>query len=858
MKSTDLISVFCRPVPFWSWNDKLEPDELRRQIGAMQDAGMGGFFMHARGGLETEYLSEDWFRAVEASVDEAKKRGMQAWCYDENGWPSGFAGGKLLEDPENRAHYLRFEKKPGFDAAALGVYTLENGHIRRITGAANGISEYLCVYDCQNSSTVDILDPRITDAFLALTHEKYFERFGAEFGKGIAGFFTDEPQYFRYETAYTPVLLTEYKKAYGADVLDLLGALFVDCEEAPGFRFRYWRLMNVLYTENFMGRVYRWCIEHNCRLTGHTVEESQLYTQMWCCAGVMPFYEYESIPGVDWLGRRIGTELTPRQVSSAAQQLGKKQVLTETFACAGWDVTPKELKRIAEWQYVNGVNLMCQHLYPYSIRGQRKRDYPAFYSEHNPWTDELKTFDDYFTELGYLLANSREQADVLILHPIHSAYLTFDRANDEASVRSVGEPFNVLIERFGAAGIGHHYGDERLMEKYGSVKDGRLTIGQCTYSFVVIPDCDTLDSSTAALLKDYLSQGGRLMLAGRKPTRIDGELADLSFLQGNLTWDELVRERALLPEANRDVRCTLRFAENGNFLFAVNLSETDTADMSVKLPFAGVEAYDLLTHKTKSVAFEKTTDGIAAKLHLAPGESVLLMQNDSAIPQAQKKPIAETMELDYFQSQQTYDVFNGYYYGSGEVTETLMNCVSYETNIEAMYLFGSFSVRPDSGWQAGENGVRFGDRFRLCAPATDLDLQDITVQGFPFFHGAMRLKRTITVQSTNWQLRCAGRVQYMRVFVNGQKAGTLLFSDTLDLSPYLHPGENVLELELMASNRNLLGPHHNAAEPEPLFVDPTLFSLYGSWHNGKSGGYREDYAFVRFGLDTLQLERNLL
>ena len=33
MKSTDLISVFCRPVPFWSWNDKLEPDELRRQIG---------------------------------------------------------------------------------------------------------------------------------------------------------------------------------------------------------------------------------------------------------------------------------------------------------------------------------------------------------------------------------------------------------------------------------------------------------------------------------------------------------------------------------------------------------------------------------------------------------------------------------------------------------------------------------------------------------------------------------------------------------------------------------------------------------------------------------------------------------
>ena len=59
----------------------------------------------------------------------------------------------------------------------------------------------------------------------------------------------------------------------------------------------------------------------------------------------------------------------------------------------------------------------------------------------------------------------------------------------------------------------------------------------------------------------------------------------------------------------------------------------------------------------------------------------------------------------------------------------------------------------------------------------------------------------------------------------------------------------------MASNRNLFGPHHNAETPEPTAVSPTLFSLYGTWRDGKSGGYRENYAFVRFGLDTLRLER---
>ena len=32
-----------RAIPFWSWNDKLEPEELQRQIRSMKKAGFGGF-----------------------------------------------------------------------------------------------------------------------------------------------------------------------------------------------------------------------------------------------------------------------------------------------------------------------------------------------------------------------------------------------------------------------------------------------------------------------------------------------------------------------------------------------------------------------------------------------------------------------------------------------------------------------------------------------------------------------------------------------------------------------------------------------------------------------------------------------
>ena len=94
-------------LPFWSWNDKLEPERLRSQIRDMHELGMNGFFMHARSGLETEYLSKEWYDAIKICIDEAEKYGMEAWSYDENGWPSGFAGGKLLDDPYNHAKFIK-------------------------------------------------------------------------------------------------------------------------------------------------------------------------------------------------------------------------------------------------------------------------------------------------------------------------------------------------------------------------------------------------------------------------------------------------------------------------------------------------------------------------------------------------------------------------------------------------------------------------------------------------------------------------------------------------------------------------------------------------------------------------------
>ena len=81
------------PYHFGPGTINFDPNFLRWQIREMDKAGLGGYFMHARGGLQTEYLSEEWMECIRACIDEGNKIGMGSWCYDEEGWPSGFAGG---------------------------------------------------------------------------------------------------------------------------------------------------------------------------------------------------------------------------------------------------------------------------------------------------------------------------------------------------------------------------------------------------------------------------------------------------------------------------------------------------------------------------------------------------------------------------------------------------------------------------------------------------------------------------------------------------------------------------------------------------------------------------------------------
>ena len=505
-----------RPVPFWSWNEKLSPEETKRQAAIMDDTGHGGFFMHARGGLQTEYMGEEWFDNVSAAIEEADARGMHAWAYDENGWPSGFGGGKV--NGKGEKYWQKYLRIRPIDADMSDI----EPH-RVITNDG----KYIFYYDV-NPYYVDTLSGEVIADFIEEIYVPYYEKFGNSFD----GFFTDEPQISRNGLPWSLTLLDEYKKAYGEELAPSLASLFLPVGSFEDVRVKYWKLCTDLFSKNYMKQIYDWCVAHGYGFTGHMVLEENLTIQITSNGTCMPHYEYFTIPGMDWLGRPIFPCLTPVQVASVAAQTGKKQILSETFALCGHNVGHDELKRNYEWMMVRGINLMCQHLLGYSLRGIRKRDYPPAMYYQQPWWDEYKVFNDAMSRVGMILAEGRVKVDTLLMHNMTSAWICYNNGESSASKANAITP--EFIEK-GISGVNtymgkdvkfyndslvscatelerkhvpFHFGDETIMERHGRVEGNKLIIGEMEYTTVVLPDYIRFLPNTQKLLDEFKANGG--------------------------------------------------------------------------------------------------------------------------------------------------------------------------------------------------------------------------------------------------------------------------------------------------------------------------------------------------------------
>lgn len=568
-----------RGVPFWALNDKLENNELIRQIDEMAAAGMGGFFMHSRIGLRTPYLSREWMDRIATCCNHAKQRGIHAWLYDEDRWPSGFASGTIAASKmDYRANWLTpVEVDIEADLSALfAVYrntASENEvpHYKLIQASQAGIHDRLLgirrVFQDNDpwfngTGYIDTLNPEAVRAFIDSTHELYAERFGSEFGKTIPGLFTDEATLFpvwgnglsEASIPWTEQLQSAFIDAYGYDLINHLPSLFYDIGNYKLVRYHYRLLISSLFLEAYAKQVYEWCDKNNLKLTGHYLGEDDLVIQTRWIGSCMPLYEYMHIPGIDHLYHGLEPVMLIKQVSSVANQLGKDRILSETFGGTGWNLSFSDQRWMWTWQCALGVNFINQHLALYSSKGCRKRDWPPSIFVQQPYWHLYGQVCEYFARMCALMSSGRYHAEILVLHPIASAWTVYSPCNEQP-VKRLSDSFNTLCTKLVSDQWQYDLGNETLMAKYAIVSDGRLVINNMSYSIVVLPDIITISSTTLDILIDFANRGGIVVCSGQPPQLVDGTESPrlFDFLDKHVkklsSYDEL--SQLLHESANR-------------------------------------------------------------------------------------------------------------------------------------------------------------------------------------------------------------------------------------------------------------------------------------------------------------------
>ena len=562
-----------RGAPFWAWNTEINRDILNRQISYLKEMGFGGFHIHTRSGMATEYLGTEFMDLVKYCNDRASEEGMYTWLYDEDRWPSGSAGGFVTKTKAFRQKFLVFsvekkeivDKTVGTETASryfLAAYdiALDNDGLLKsykkigYDDKAENIKRYAYVEFAEergwfnNQTYVDTLSNEAMQSFIDITYEKYKSAVGKEFGKSVPAIFTDEPQFAlkhalsdsmsdeEIRFPWTTDLADTFANTYNIDLLDYLPELFWDLEngELSAVRYYYHDHVCQRFVDSFVKQCGEWCEKENIFLTGHMVEEKTLKSQTWAVGETMRAYKYFGIPGIDILCDDIQLN-TAKQAQSVVHQYKKTGMASELYGVTGWGFDFRGHKFQGDWQAAMGVTVRVPHLSWVSMKGSAKRDYPASINYQSPWYKEYSYVENYFARLNTVLTRGEPIVDVAVIHPIESFWLYYGPSDSNADIRNkFEENFKNLTEWLLTDMIDFDFICESLLpEQYQGSDNGKLSVGSMKYKTVIVPDCVTLRASTLKVLGEFSNNGGKIVFLGDCPQYVDAVKLPLAELLYN-------------------------------------------------------------------------------------------------------------------------------------------------------------------------------------------------------------------------------------------------------------------------------------------------------------------------------------
>jgi hypothetical protein len=724
------------------WQRGESEDAIRTEMAKVAESGIRAVCVEAR--PHPDFVGPRWWHDMDIIMEEARARGMRVWILDDDHFPTGHAAGKVEGAPlELRRLFLRefhvdafgpqknaaFIVKPWFGGwgpdqdregtqllAAVAYHrsetdTLLGGECIDLTDRVQGetlfwdvpkgVWRLFFVYATPTGGSehhVTYLNPLVAEStriLLDAVYEPFYQHYPDDFGKTLAGFFSDEPGFYNdnehgyyslpgipnVALPWRPGLLERLETEGGTDFRTHLPLLWYDAADetsaaasgvsATATRFIYMDVVTRLYGENFTNPLGDWCRAHQVEYIGHIIEDNGAHAHLGVGAGHyfrslwgqdmagLDVVLWQIVPGMDrgMFAAATGEcngEFFHYGLAKMASSLGhidpKKhgRTMCEIFGAYGWREGLKLEKWLTDHMLVRGVNYFVPHAFSQAEFPDPDCPPHMYARGKNPQYRYYHLLNDYTNRICHLLSSGTHVAPAAVLYQAEAewsgAYMPFEKPVRVLMQRQIDcdvLPYDVLVST-------------------AQVSEGCLSVEAETYRALVLPASEALPAKLLARLLEMADQGLPLFFVERIPTRAsEGEAETTVTVLERLKTHANVKVVGLeeLPAAFKALNYAgvqverfcpslrvyhTRSAGMDAFLF-VNEHPNDTVETHLTIPARGPAIfYDAMENVACRLAAEETAGGLRFGLKLEAYQSILILAGpDTAAAAVSARPVAE-------------------------------------------------------------------------------------------------------------------------------------------------------------------------------------------------------------------------
>ena len=682
------------------WMKGEDQPTIRREMAKIAQCGIREVCLESR--PHPDFAGPRWWSDLEVVLEEARRLGMRVWILDDRKFPTGYANGGFERRPELAKIYLAerhmdmvgpkkgaaalispFLGKDGRLLAALAVRRTDGASAAldgestidltdRISGdyafldIPEGRWRLLVIYTTRTGGGrehyMNLLDARSVRVLIDEVYEKHYARFGAEFGRTIAGFFSDEPEignmpgYDFHELPGLPgrklpwsdALNARLRGAWGADFVRRLPALWFDCgtETAPA-REDFMSHVTDLVGECFSGQLGAWCAAHGVEYIGHVIEDDNAHARLGCSVGHyfkemrgqhmagVDVVHYQIMPGFEdpvhqWLswdqdGSFFHHGLAKLASSSAHIDPGKQgRALCEIFGNYGWATGVSRMRWLTDHMLARGINHFVPHAF--SMTFPDPDCPPHFYAGgNNPQFPAFAALMGYMNRMCHLISGGRARLSAGVLYHAEAEWAADAPLNATGGGMSFDRVGRALMERQ----CDWDVLPEDVLALPQSAIDGRgLAVNGTVYPCLIQPYCKRVPDHLARDIAAAGEKGLKIFVAEALPEAMvsgaplpEGYVKAVRVMPLPAIADALqgARRDFTLEGSHPRLRTLVYDQPDGTFFMFFNESVSDAVDSPLR--FGGdperVWAYDAWENRAECLL----TDGGALRLRLEPGEA---------------------------------------------------------------------------------------------------------------------------------------------------------------------------------------------------------------------------------------------